>query len=34
LENKGVTLSQRNRFVLAAELVLGFNSMVVAEEKR
>jgi hypothetical protein len=33
LENKGIILNQRNRFVLATELVLGFGSMVVVEDK-
>jgi len=33
LENKGIILNQRNRFVLATELVLGFSSMVVVEDK-
>jgi hypothetical protein len=33
LDSKGVVLNQRNRFVLATELVLGFSSMVVVEDK-
>jgi len=34
LDSKGIILNQRNRFVLATELVLGFSSMVVVEDKQ
>jgi hypothetical protein len=34
LDSKGVVLNQRNRFMLATELVLGFSSMVVVEDKQ
>jgi len=33
LDSKGVILNQRNRFILAIELVLGSNSMVVVQDK-
>ena len=34
LDSKGVVLSQRNRFVLATELVLGFGSTIIVEDKQ
>jgi hypothetical protein len=34
LDSKGIVLSQRGKFVLATELVLGFSSMVVVEDKQ
>jgi hypothetical protein len=34
LDSKGVVLNQRSRFMLATELVLGFSSMVVVEDKQ
>jgi hypothetical protein len=34
LDSKGIVLNQRNRFMLATELVLGFSSMVVVEDKQ
>jgi hypothetical protein len=34
LDSKGIILNQRNRFVLATELVLGFGSTVIVEDKQ
>jgi hypothetical protein len=34
LDSKGVVLNQRNRFVLATELVLGFGSTIIVEDKQ
>jgi hypothetical protein len=34
LDSKGIILNQRNRFMLATELVLGFGSTVIVEDKQ